>query len=75
MTAKTQAQIETAKFVVGTICLGSLAALAFTYYPQIAGTVAALALFLYTVKFYYEITKDRLEREQDQIQRALKEQR
>lgn len=75
MTAKTQAQIETAKFVIGTIALGGLAALAFTHYPQIAGTAAALALFLYTVKFYYEITKDRLEREQEQIQRALREQR
>lgn len=75
MTVKTQAQIATAKFVAGTIVLGGLAALAFTHYPSVAGTAAAIALFLYTVKFYYEITRDRLQREQDDIQRALRSQR
>lgn len=75
MTIERQAKIETAKFVVGTTVAGGLAALAFTYYPSETGTVMALTVFLYTVKFYYDITRDRLQRERERIESALRQQR
>lgn len=73
MTLKQTALAQTLIFVLGTIALGALAAVAYTHYPQETTMTLLIGFFAYMTYLYYGIAKSRLEWEAAKVQRALRD--
>lgn len=73
MTLSQTALIRTIIFVMGTVALGTVAALAFTHYPEATTMTLLIGFFAYITYLYYGITKSRLEWEAERVQRALRD--
>lgn len=73
MTLTQTALKQTLFFVVGTIALGALAALAYTHYPEATTMTLLISFFAWITYLYYSIAKSRLEWEAERVRRALRD--
>lgn len=73
MTLTQTALKQTLIFVVGTITVGAVAAVAYTHYPRETTMTLLIGFFAYITYLYYGIAKSRLQWEADRVQRALRD--
>ena len=72
MTLTQRALLQTSKFVIGTVIVGSIMAVFWINYPEVAAATALTGLFVFLARAYYTISLAQLQREAQEIQRALR---
>jgi hypothetical protein len=72
MTLTQRALFQTSKFVIGTVVLGTIMAVFYLNYPEVAAVMALTGLFAFLARTYYTISLAQLQREAQEIQRVLR---
>jgi hypothetical protein len=72
MTLTQRALLQTSKFVIGTVVLGTIMSVFYLNYPEVAAVMALTVLFAFLTRAYYTISLAQLQREAQEIQRVLR---